>query len=431
MPLSGTISSLTSEGQGIIRHDDLVVFVPFTAPRDRINFHITKQKKNFAVGSLDTIITPSPLRTFPKCPYFGTCGGCQLQHLSYTAQLDVKRQWIEDAMKRIGGLTVIVPPVNAAEDQWYYRRRINLVLKPANDAYHAGYTTTDNISFLPIAECPIFAKPDDPIISALQHIAQKLKRTSLDPARAILLKSNDQRYVVHFDFKQLPTNIDKAFEPLDPIFKSVSISSPKKSLHFGTIDQTMDIDGLTITFSPKAFIQAHPEQSLKIYKAIEDIAKKAKPLNTLDLYCGIGISSLLVARNNMAVTGIESNTEAIRRANHNAKINKLPNTRFLNADVGIILKKLLSKNNYDLAIVNPPREGLSPEVQDSLIQNPVKTLIYISCMPSTLARDLKHLCKNRYTLESIQAYDMFPQTVHVETMVVLTHDSIKSKAHIA
>lgn len=416
---TGTVTTLTSEGQGIIRHNGLVVFIPFTAPGDTVRYSIEKTKRNFAQGSLQEIITPSPLRTFPRCPYFGTCGGCQLQHLTYAEQIDAKRQWIDDAIKRIGNIAdVSVPPVVAATDQWAYRRRINLVIKPKGNIYQAGYISVDNTSLLPTTECPIFAPIDDPVISSLQNFVRMLKPANNDDARATLLKSGHETYIVHFDFKLLPDNIEDALSHLAPSFESITFSSPKKHLQFGKANHTFDIDGLTISFSPKAFIQAHAEQSLNIYKAIEATAQKQRPNNVLDLYCGIGISSLFIARHDIPVTGIEFNSEAIRLAKHNAKANKITNAQFLTADVGKILEKHLKENTYEFAIINPPREGLTPEILKILTQQPIKTLIYISCMPSTLARDLKTLCQNKYSIASVQGYDMFPQTIHVETMVI-------------
>lgn len=419
----GTITSLSSQGQGIIRQEDgYVVFVPFTAPGDKIRYRIAKDKKNFALGVLEEVIDPSPVRVLPKCPYFGTCGGCQLQHLSYVAQTDVKRQLIVDALSRIGGFSdVVVPPVIAAKEEWEYRRRVNFRLKPVGSEFKAGYTATDNFRHLPVDQCPIFTLSDAPVM-VLQQIASRLKPADGEEGRATVLKTEGGRYLFHLDFKEMPQNVDTILDfRMESVIAAISISSPKRTLKIGNTDIHMDIDGFNISFSAKAFVQAHPEQSLKIYQAIEKAAHGIKPLHTLDLYSGIGISSLFVARAGSHVIGIESNQEAVRLARHNAKKNNYATLSFIAADVGAVLQKQLEMRRYDLVIVNPPREGLASEVVEALKNFPAKALIYISCMPSTLARDLKILCQKGYEVASLQPYDMFPQTIHVETMAVLTH----------
>lgn len=417
---TGTVSGIASEGQGIVKHDGLVTFIPFTAPGDTIRFTITQKKRNFAIGHLEEVVVPSPQRTTPLCPYFGTCGGCQLQHLRYDAQLAAKRQWIEDALQRIAGLHEMkVPAVTPSHMQWSYRRRINLVLKSREGAYQAGYTGVDNRTLVSVAQCPIFASPDDPIVASVQEIAHKLTPAGPEDGRATILKRHQGGYIVHFHFKKMPDNIDPVITHSlqhKPFIAGILASSAKKSLKFGIVDNFIDVDGLHIDFSPKAFIQSHPEQSLNIYRAIVAKAQELQPKKALDLYSGIGISSLLLAREGIHVTGIESNPDAVSLAVANGKKNKIANAHFMAADVAAVLDGQLAKNP-DFVVVNPPREGLAPAVLKALEAHPVKTLIYVSCMPSTLARDLKQLPS--YSVDSIQAFDMFPQTYHVETMVIL------------
>lgn len=416
----GNIVGVASEGQGIIRYEGLVIFIPFTVTGDIIRYRITKQKKNFALGELVEVVEPSPLRIAPLCPYFGTCGGCQMQHVRYDAQLALKRQWVEDALKKIAGLVVHVPPVVPALQQWNYRRRINLVLRPDGDAFQAGYTT-DNRSLVAVEQCPIFADSADPIVSTVHSMAKQLVHAGPEEGRAAIHKSNDNRYTIHLHFKTMPENIEDTCKKVLGECGSITgilATSARKTLQWGVLDTSLQIDSLRFEFSPKAFIQNHPEQSLKIYQEIEALGKKYTPKSVLDLYCGIGISSCLLARQGIAVTGIEANPEAVRLAQKNAKINKIKGSRFIAANVESVLNDLLTNSSFDMVIVNPPREGLSPAVVQALCEHPSKTLVYISCMPSTLARDLKLLCAQNYSVDAVTAFDMFPQTVHVETMVV-------------
>lgn len=423
---TGEVLRLAFGGQGIVHQDSLVVFVPFTAPGDVISYRIVQRKKNFAHGQLLNIIKPSPLRTTPRCPYFGTCGGCQLQHLTYEFQLEHKRQSLQDALVRQAQVVdITVPPVIPATQQWEYRRRISLTLRPQEEHFIAGYTTVDNTSLIAIEQCPIFTKTSDPIIRNLQDIARLLNSAGNNDGKVTLLKKDSTNYLIHFHFKTMPQNADEVLKMASarfPEWKGILATSPNKSLQFGSLESHLEVDGLSFKFSPKAFIQNHPEQSANIYHALCQYAKEYCRHHILDLYCGIGISSLLLARNGLKtfnVTGVENNGEAIRLAKHNAQANNISNVNFVKADVQNVIASLLEKTSPDVVIVNPPREGLDPKVIKALLANAPKWIFYISCMPPTLARDVKLLSKETYQLTAVQAYDMFPQTSHLETLAIL------------
>lgn len=419
---TGRVVGLASEGQGIVRHEGLVTFIPFTATGDEIRYQTIQQKKNFAIGKLVTIIEPSPERIIPLCQYFGTCGGCQLQHINYNAQLEYKRKWIEDALKKIGKLQdITVPPVTPAHLQWSYRRRINLVLKWHQEVFKTGYIAVDNTSLVEVESCPIFTDKKDPILKAIQEITGQLRSNEPTDGKVTILKSS-QGYIIHFHFRTLPEN---TFAVLSnglksyPFITGILATSQKKSFQFGVIDTSCEVGGLSFDFNPKTFIQTHPEQSQNIYTTIENLGKTLQPRSVLDLYCGIGISTLLLAKLGCKAKGVELNPQSIELAKSNAKKNGLPHTQFVIADVEKVLTQLLENDKPDFILVNPPREGLSPKITETLKSKPTKTLVYISCMPATLARDLKSLCESGYKVSSIQAFDMFPQTIHVETVVVL------------
>jgi 23S rRNA (uracil1939-C5)-methyltransferase len=422
----GEISGIAFGGQGICRQGQLVVFIPFTAIGDIILFRITERKKNFAFGELIEILQESQQRSLPQCPYFGTCGGCQLQHLQYAAQLEYKRQAIEDAIKRQAKLVdAVVPPVIPASQQWAYRRRISLSLAPHHGRLIAGYMAIDNVSLVQVQQCPIFCIPSDPIINILQEIAQSLYSDPDNQAKATILKEDQGKYMLHLHFKMMPSN---AAEILDAMSKQhaclsgIVATAPNKILQFGALKSTLEIEGLTFAFSPRAFIQSHPEQSLNIYRSLCRHALLLTPPKgrVLDLYCGIGISSLLIARQGIKVTGVETNGEAIQLAKCNAQNNGITNADFIQGNVEKILTMLLKKISPDTVIVNPPREGLHPEVVRALLKSPPSSVLYISCMPPTLARDLKILCAETYQLKGVEGYDMFPQTSHVETLAILS-----------
>lgn len=426
---TGKVMALASNGQGIIRKEGLVTFIPFVAQGDLVQYEIVKQKKNFAIGSLLEVLEPGQERVSPRCPYYGTCGGCQLQHISYASQLQHKRTWVEDALRKIGHFPEIkVPPVRPAHSQWEYRRRISLVLKKQTVGFLPGYIGIDHHSLVPVGSCVIFTEPNDPIFAAIQEICRCLDSENADDAKATILKydADSCRYLIHFHFKKMPRNADNVLSHAikdHPCIIGILATAPGQSLQFGTLIASCQIGQLSCTFTPLTFIQNHPEQSLNIYKAIESVGKELKPKSVLDLYCGIGISSMLLAHSGARVTGVELNPESVRLAQSNAENNRIKNTKFIVGDVEKVLKQLLQQAPLDLIIVNPPREGLAPQVTKLLAEQPAQQLLYISCMPSTLARDLQLLCKNEYQLSSVKAFDMFPQTVHVETLAACSRST--------
>lgn len=417
------VTGIAFGGNGIVRHDGMVVFIPYTAKGDKITYQIENKKKHFATGKLLHIDQASPQRTVPLCPYFGTCGGCQLQHITYQTQLDYKREWVEEALKKQGGLQDIhIPPVEPSHLQWAYRRRISLTLRPNYNSYQAGYIANDNRTLLEITQCPIFIHKETSLFTIIHQLTQSLACHHPAPAKLTILKRGDKRYIFHFHFKVMPKNGELLFQKTikDHVFiAGILASSPQKNLQYGQIDTAFNIDGLHFDFSPKAFIQTHPDQSANIYKEICEHASIFNNGNALDLYCGIGVSSLLLAKQGLKVTGIELNGSAIQLAKTNAKKNKVTNVNFHQETVENVLSTYLNEEKPKLVIVNPPREGLMPSVVQDLIHSPVEMLVYISCMPPTLGRDLKLLCQSVYTVKSVKAYDMFPQTAHVETLVVL------------
>lgn len=423
--LTGEISGMAFGGQGLLRHENLVVFVPFTAPGDVVTCRIIQRKKNYAQAKVIQYEQLGPERTIPKCPYFGTCGGCQLQHLSYASQLEYKRQWVEETLKRIGHLNLDpIPPVIPAQNQWAYRRHITLTLKPHQDFFQAGYIAVDNHTLLPVAQCPIFAAASDPILKDVQKIAGSLQSTPNNGGKVTLLKNTNETYLIQFQFKFMPKNALPILQQAMNVYSNwsgIGLKSTNGSLSLGQTTASLEIEGLNFQFSPRAFIQNNPEQSLNIYHMIGTLAKNSATL--LDLYSGIGISSLLLAAQNKKVIGVEGNGEAVALAKSNAALNSLTSVEFLKADVKNVLKKLLKEHRPDTVILNPPRIGLEQPIVIDLIDDNPREILYISCMPSTLARDLRLLCAEKYKISLCQAFDMFPQTGHIETLVKLVSNA--------
>src|SRR5579862_2346332 len=418
--ISGKIESIAFGGNGVLKNEGLVIFVPFTAPQDQVTVEITTKKKNFALGSLLSITVPSPDRVDPVCPYFGTCGGCQFQHLNYSAQLEIKRRFILDALQRIAKLSLSIPPIIPAPRSYNYRCHITLRLKPQTNGFLAGYTSWDHQHFIPIAQCPIFCPSDDPIFSHVQDLLKQLDNKGIEEASLRLFKTDGQYLLVFHFFPKIPANSNICDDMLKahPHFQAILIQSPQEKMTFGTPVCQIESLGLKASFSPQGFVQNFPEQRDAMYRAIladmpHDVTK------ILDLYCGIGITSLLFAQSGKTVIGIESNPESIAMAKQNAERNGITTATFYQNKVEEKAAALLHTFHPESVLCNPPREGIDFALLQALCAEQVPYIQYLSCMPSTLARDLKMFVEKGYTIEKIQGFDMFPQTTHVETLVLL------------
>ena len=474
--VEGTIESLAFGGSGILRADGLVIFIPFAAPGDILEATIVQKKRSHAHGRIVRIKSPSPLRTSPPCPLFGSCGGCQLQHLTYSAQLEAKRQFVQDALQRIGGLSITVPPVTPSTATWAYRRHIKLALRPKGQGFVAGFLGIDNTTFLPVPSCPIFNEPQDPILSQVQQFLAALPNHDMEKgalftfagrisasregvdaamfdegiASAIskennaadtlfaggrklteyvnkapkgelrLLKTSDGKFHLAFNLPTtLPPDIKKLFANALgkwPNWQSIYIKTPEGEMSFGITQSCYDILDLKIVASPLTFLQNHPEQSANIYRTIQNSFSSDK---ILDLYCGVGVTSLLLGKMGKKVIGVEWNPSSIAFAKENALLNQIKNVEFIAAKAEEETPRQLQQFQPGGVLLNPPRTGVAPELLHVILKARVPEIGYISCMPATLARDLKILCQGGYEVRSVQAFDMFPQTTHVETVVNL------------
>lgn len=419
--VEGEIESIAFGGEGILRYRGFVVFVPFTAIGDKISCRIVEVKRSFAKGAVAELKHPGSHRITPRCPYFGTCGGCQLQHLDLEAQLNYKLRAVQDALKRIGHLSIPPFAILPASENWTYRRHITLHLRPIGEGFEAGYIGQDNRSLVVVKECPIFADSSDPILSQLQQLASQISHAGKEEGRVTLLKNHREQYIFSFLFGtgfDIQQKIFKTVLQQCPEIAGILVQTPEKQIILGDPYSEQQLEGLTFRYSPQTFIQNHPEQSAAIYRQICLLASHKKQTHILDLYCGFGTASLLLARTGHSVTGIETNPQAVQFAKENAVVNHLANAHFLQGDVERALPQWLKKHRASLIVVNPPRQGLAKKVVEMLLKTQAESLIYVSCMPATLARDLQALSQ-KYQVKEGYVYDMFPQTAHVETLVSL------------
>lgn len=381
--ISGQIESIAFLGSGIMRHNGQVIFVPFTAPLDDVTATITNIKKNFLKAKILKINKESPQRQKPLCPHFTKCGGCQLQHIKYEEQLKIKTNFLKDSLTKIAKINNIkISPIFASKKIYFYRRHIKLhIYKDL-----IGFKDLENNQVINIEHCPIFSEN--------KNIISDLRKLNIKSKEILVHKTNiADKYLFITDLKL------------------------KKLLSF-------NLDDILLYYSPSSFIQANEYVSNRIYLDIKNYCLNLNHKKILDLYCGIGATSLLLGKNGFKILGIEINPIAIKLAKKNQEINNIKDVNFILSDVDKIIDKILNDFNPDILLVNPPRIGLSQKLKSSIFKNKPKHIIYISCMPPTLARDLMDLTKMGYKIIQINPYDMFPQTTHLETVVFLEEEKI-------
>ena len=411
-----TCEKLIFHGTGLIRHEGWVIFVEDILPGEEVVVQIVQKKKSYYTAKLVELLTSSPERVKPLCQYFGVCGGCQLQHLAYEGQLKAKEEWVNEALAhkiRLKNRIQIKP----AEKEWAYRRKVTLHFTLQNGKMTLGYYARDNKTLLDIESCPIFMQAGDTLFSDVRKFLVDLQAEDGMKGDVTILKGGDEGYLLRFFFSTPMPKKAKKDMPLNPNWAKVWIESAREKIEIGKHPLLIDALGLKICISPKVFLQNYPEQSLRLYQDVMEMIPPSLPV--LDLYCGVGILSLLLGQKGHLVTAIESNKEAIQLAKKSANYNQVENVVFIAGQVEDELKRAVQDKKFPVWVVNPPREGLSDKMVEDIFKLQPEYLIYVSCMPSTLARDLAGLCFELYECEMGHAYDMFPQTTHVETAVLL------------
>lgn len=406
------------DGTGIAKADDLVVFVKNMIIDEEADVKIIKEKKNYAIGIIDNLIVKSPYRIESACPIAYKCGGCDYRHIDYNYQLHIKKKLLDNTLKGF-----VIEDVLPCDNPDYYRNKVQI---PVRD-HKMGFYRRHSNDIIEFDDCLIESKLANNIIHDLKPL---VKDNEL--LRHIIIKHayGTDEVMLCFVLKSFNTDLSEEVEYITnkyPQIKSVlmNLNDSDTNVIIGTEEKVLygndyinDIyDGIKVKISLKSFYQVNYHQMLKLYKLIKDLSDVDDNKNVLDLYCGIGTISLYMARFAKKVTGVEIVKEAVDNAKDNALINNLNNTEFILADAGKQMDKYIKEN--DIVIVDPPRKGLSRQLVDSLIESNIKDIVYVSCNPATLARDL-NLLQEKYDIGHIHPVDMFPHTVHVECVMKLT-----------
>ena len=457
--VSLTIEDFTKEGEGLGKYQGFPLFVKDTVIGDEVKVSITKLKKNYGYARLVELIKPSEDRVTPLCPVARQCGGCKLQQISYDKQLHFKKGLVEGCLTRIGGfekedIEQKMEPVYGMEEPWHYRNKAQFPVgydKEGNLV--AGFYAGRTHSIVANTNCAIQAKVTHPIVEKVLTYMRENKISAYDEKnhsgliRHILTRVGFTTgeimvcLIVNGTAKQLK-NINKLVDKLKEIEGMTSIivntntdkTNKILGLHCETVwgqDYIEDYIGdIKYQIGPLSFYQVNPQQTKVLYsKALEYADLKGQEL-VWDLYCGIGTISLFLAQKAKQVYGVEIIKEAIDDARRNATLNHMDNVEFFVGKAEEIVPAQYEKTGIhpDVIVVDPPRKGCDAALLNTMLDMAPERIVYVSCDPATLARDLKILCAEKYTLEKVAVVDQFSHSVHVETVVLLSHK--KPDGHI-
>jgi 23S rRNA (uracil1939-C5)-methyltransferase len=384
------VIDMDHQGSGITKIDHKISFVPKTITGDVIDADIYKEYKNYNILKLNKIITPSSKRINPICPYYNTCGGCNISNLKYEDQLSFKKDKVKNIFKKYLDID-INPRVIPSIKEYNYRSKITY----HNDS-NLGLVSIYN-SIIDVDKCSL-------VSDRINELYNLIKREDISKLKTVTIKECDNGLMLIIDGK---LNIDNIKD------KCISIYENNKCIYHKE-DGYIKLNNLKFLISDKSFFQINTSNITNLYDEIINLANFKKEDNVIDLYCGVGSISLYISKYVNSVLGIEIVDKAIEDAKENAKLNNIENTKFICGDVS----KLINDNlNGNVIIVDPPRVGLDKNTRNIINNSNTGKLIYVSCDPMTLARDIKEL--DNYKLKDITLVDMFPQTHHVENVVIL------------
>ena len=412
--LTATIECMAQEGYGLARCEGKVYFIPDVLPSEKVLFQVQKEKKTHGFGKLCSLEVPSPKRKKATCPHFGTCGGCHFQHMQYPYQLEIKKKVATETFQKISGLSLPFQPlITASPNEYFYRNHIRLKI----ENLQIGYQKRDG-NFLPIQECPLFIRGEKAFIEKLQQLIQSFHFKSVKQASVRVFFYEGCYHLAFSFFPKAPVNFEKVAQKNANNYFKIVAKAPQFTYPKPLPKLSFSINQSRFYVSPYGFIQNQIPGMTLLYNRVLELIAAWNPSSILDLYCGTGILTILMAQKLKApIDAIELSREAIECARINQKNHAVPHVRFFAMAAEEIGKQ--KPQTYSVAVVNPPREGLDFEVARYLASHVQKAIIYISCHPATLARDVKRFCEWGFDIDSLEYFDLFPQTYHVESVIVI------------
>ena len=405
--LEVTIGSMAFGGDGVARHGDFVLFVPDVIPGEQVRVKVIAAKRSYGRALPLEIMKPSPGRVEPPCALYGLCGGCQYQHVSYETSTQIKELQIKEVTRRIGGLSIddVCDPIVPSPEAYGYRNSITLKLKKAEKgpktgesrgagkAWTAGYIARDNRTSVTVSECPIAAGAINRAIANLDEGIRQFK---------------DQKKI-----REITIKCDSNHTMLCPRYQRPIRFESEARLCYRHM-------GLAFYYGASSFFQVNHAMIPSLLDLVRSALDPRPGQSLIDLYAGVGLFSIALAKDYKQVTGLEIGQEAVECFQQNIRENGVANARVIRGAVETSIRAGLRElgDKPVSVLVDPPREGMKKEVIEALNEGPVERLAYVSCDPATLARDLRLLGAS-FTLKKITPLDMFPQTKHLEAVAAL------------
>ncbi len=436
-----TIDDIGTDGQGIGKYEGMAVFVQGALPSEEVQAKIILVKKSYAVGKLMEILSPSPARVQPPCRVFSKCGGCTLQHMAYPAQLEYKQARVQDCVKRIGKLDipVLFPLPSVAE--YRYRNKAAFPAQQQNGNVSIGLYAAHSHNVVDIDDCKIQHSNIAVALSQLRVWIVKYgigiydEQTHTGLLRHVVFRSNkagDIMLILVINGKDLPfqKELFALFKFVLPQVKSIVLNHNTTDTNVILGEHSTGILGCDFFFetvldlefkvSPGSFLQVNTPQAEALYKNLEKELGVRSSDTALDLFCGAGMITLMLAKQARFAYGIEVVDAAVENAQFNAQLNEIENAAFFSGDALEVLPKVTAQETHiDIVTVDPPRKGLTQPLIDAIVGISPRAVGYVSCDPATMARDLAYFAEKGYVASSIQPVDLFPQTTHVECVTVL------------
>lgn len=443
------IDGYASDGAGVARLDGMVVFVQGGIRGEACDVRLTHVGRSALWGRVEEVVNPSPARIFPRCLHYTKCGGCQFRHMNYAEELEAKRIRVEDALRRLGGAEIHVSAILGAEQVDRYRNKAQF---PVAKGPRIGFYRPRSHDVIDVDDCLLQGEAAARLRGAVKEwmaeysIPAYNERTFTGLVRHVYVRTNRagrSLCCLLVNGRGVPREVElvRALRRAEPNLAGIVLGVNEKhnNVILGDSYRTLwgedflsdTLCGLTFRLSVPSFYQVNPAQTEVLYgKALEFVGLTGAE-TVLDLYCGIGTISLVMARKAGMVWGAEVVPQAVDDAIANARRNHIENARFLCADAGEAARYLEGEGvRPDVVCVDPPRKGLAEDVVDTIADMGPERVVYVSCDPGTLGRDVKRFAGRGYTLKKAVAVDMFPRTAHVETVVLLSHKKADSYIHI-
>jgi 23S rRNA (uracil1939-C5)-methyltransferase len=414
------IDALAYGPYGIGRVDKRVWMVPHSAPGDTLSVRVIQEHERFSIGEVVRVVYPSAARRIPLCPYVGTCGGCAWQHLNYEAQLKAKQQSVDDALRRIGKLSGYdLRPIIPLAQEYQYRRRIRLQVGPANQL---GFYGASSHHLVEIESCAIADERLNRVFATLRRWARGIN-TAIEHIEIVVGDEPNQTVAVASTHEQLLPSDEPACANLVGAQSGIHgliVAGRHWRKRWGEARITVNLrSDLTSSVEADVFTQISPEGNRRMVNELLTAGDFQRNDRVLELFCGAGNFTLPIARQTQAVVAVEGHRPSITNGKLNAQRNSVANIRWICAPVPKAVAELKRRRErFTKMVLDPPRAG-AKGLEADLAALGAETIVYVSCNPATLARDLAALSRYQYKLRIVQPIDLFPQTFHVETLAVL------------